>query len=76
MLPIPDGIVSCINASAGGAVKVDAETAGLIDFAFQCYELSDGLFDITSGVLRRVWCFDGTDNIPTRDPNLGLSIHC
>ena len=27
--------------------------------------LSDGLFDITSGVLRRAWKFDGSDNLPT-----------
>ena len=29
-----------------------------------CFEISDGLFDITSGVLRRIWRFDGSDNIP------------
>ena len=27
--------------------------------------LSDGLFDITSGVLRRAWHFDGSDRVPT-----------
>ncbi|MDQ1363068.1 MAG: FAD:protein transferase, partial [Pseudomonadota bacterium] len=43
---------------------VDDETAKLIDFAAQCYELSDGKFDITSGVLRRVWKFDGSDRVP------------
>ena len=31
------------------------------------YELSDGRFDITSGVLRAVWTFDGSDKIPARD---------
>ena len=45
-------------------VEVDAETASLIDFASQCFELSEGLFDITSGVLRRAWKFDGSDRIP------------
>jgi thiamine biosynthesis lipoprotein len=29
--------------------------------------LSDGAFDITSGVLRRVWQFDGSDNVPAAE---------
>lgn len=54
-----DSIVSRINAAAGGgeAVEVDNETASLLDFAGMLHELSDGLFDITSGVLRRAWDF-------------------
>lgn len=55
----PDSIVSRINAAAGDGqgVVVDDETAGLLDFAAQLHALSDGLFDITSGVLRRAWHF-------------------
>ncbi len=60
----PDSIVSTINASQGRPVAVDAETAALIDYAAQCYALSGGRFDITSGVLRRCWTFDGSDRIP------------
>ena len=54
-----DSVVSCINAAAGSmkVIKVDAETAALLDFAAQLHVLSDGLFDITSGVLRRAWDF-------------------
>lgn len=52
-----DSVVGCINASAGATVEVTAETADLLDFADQCHQLSDGLFDITSGVLRRIWQF-------------------
>jgi thiamine biosynthesis lipoprotein len=54
-----DSIVSRINAAAGTGVAtpVDAETSALLDFAGQLHALSDGLFDITSGVLRRVWDF-------------------
>jgi thiamine biosynthesis lipoprotein len=37
---------------------VDDETAALLDFAFAAYEKSDGLFDISSGLLRRAWNFD------------------
>ncbi|MCU7905090.1 MAG: FAD:protein FMN transferase [Candidatus Thiodiazotropha sp. (ex Epidulcina cf. delphinae)] len=57
-------IVYRLNNSDGAPVKVDEETAHLLDFAQQCWALSDGLFDITSGVLRRAWKFDGGDHIP------------
>lgn len=51
-------VLSNINEQAGVApVKVDGETAGLINYAAQCFELSDGLFDITSGVFRQIWDF-------------------
>ena len=60
-----DSVVGRINASAGMSVTVDAETAHLLDFADKCFAISDGLFDITSGVLRRIWRFDGSDRIPT-----------
>ncbi len=51
-------ILSKINATAAKAgTTVDDETASLIQFAFAAYEQSRGLFDITSGVLRRVWDF-------------------
>lgn len=54
----PDTIVARINAAAGvGAVPIDAETAALLHYAEQCFAASDGLFDITSGVLRRAWNF-------------------
>ncbi|HMA07896.1 MAG TPA: FAD:protein FMN transferase, partial [Ramlibacter sp.] len=38
-----------------------------IDYAATCHEISDGLFDITSGVLRRVWKFDGSDRVPDEE---------
>lgn len=60
-----DNIIYAINNSGGQRIKVDEETANLLDFANQCYDLSDGLFDITSGVLRRAWNF--TSNEPPPD---------
>jgi thiamine biosynthesis lipoprotein len=60
----PDSIVSVINRSHGHAVVVDGETAALLDYAAQCHALSEGRFDITSGVLRRCWTFDGSDRLP------------
>jgi len=53
-----DSIVSLINSSAGlDPVSVDDETAGLLDYAAICFQESKGLFDITSGILRRAWNF-------------------
>jgi thiamine biosynthesis lipoprotein len=55
-----DSFLSEINqvAATGSAITVDEETASLLDYAVACYEQSDGLFDITSGILRRAWKFD------------------
>jgi thiamine biosynthesis lipoprotein len=62
-----DSVVSTINASAGVApVEIDDETAHLLDYASICFEQSAGLFDITSGVLRRAWNFKAD-----RPPNRG-----
>jgi FAD:protein FMN transferase len=60
-----DNVVARINAAAGASVEVDDETANLLDFAALMFRLSDGLFDITSGVLRRAWTFDGSERTPT-----------
>ena len=61
-----DNIVHRINSSAGEAVEVDDETGKLLDFAATLFEISAGQFDITSGVLRKAWTFDGSDNIPSQ----------
>lgn len=63
-----DSFLSKINrvASVGGKISVDEETAGLLDYAETCYHQSDGLFDITSGILRRAWNFK-SGNIPPDD---------
>ena len=60
-----DSVVGQINASNGKDVCVDEETAHLLDFAANCFDVSGGLFDITSGVLRRIWKFDGSDRLPS-----------
>lgn len=62
---LDDSVTSRINRSAGDlrGVDVDEETAGLLDYAMTAWEQSEGLFDITSGVLRRVWDFK-TGRIP------------
>ncbi len=55
-----DSFLSAINrvAATGGSIRVDAETEGLLNYAAICYQQSDGLFDISSGILRRAWRFD------------------
>ena len=54
-----ESLLSAINAAAarGEPIVVDEETSGLLDYAFLCHRTSDGLFDITAGVLRRAWSF-------------------
>ena len=55
---LDDSILSQINHNAGiKAVEIDAETLGLLNYADACYQQSDGLFDITSGILRQCWNF-------------------
>jgi thiamine biosynthesis lipoprotein len=61
-----DNIVHEINTSEGRAVVLDEETAGLVDFAATLTSLSERRFDITSGILRRVWTFDGGSRVPTQ----------
>jgi thiamine biosynthesis lipoprotein len=62
-----DNIVHRINTSGGEPVEVDDETARLLDFAMALHGLSEGRFDITSGALREVWVFDGSDRVPEPD---------
>jgi thiamine biosynthesis lipoprotein len=59
-----DSVLSSLHRSRGSRVEVDDETAALLNFAQHCFEISDGMFDITSGVLRAAWQFDGSDRLP------------
>lgn len=53
-----DSIISKINSnSSKEAIRCDDETWSLLDYADTLFQASDGLFDITSGILRRVWNF-------------------
>jgi thiamine biosynthesis lipoprotein len=62
----PLSLCSQINQSSGRPIDIDDETFALLNFADTCFQLSDGIFDLTSGVLRKVWRFDCTDNIPSQ----------
>lgn len=61
-----DSVVQQINASAGSEIAVDDECANLLDFAATLTRLSQGAFDITSGVLRKAWTFDGGECVPSQ----------
>jgi thiamine biosynthesis lipoprotein len=62
-----NNIINKINNSQGKPEVVDEEISRLLDFADELFEISEGLFDITSGVLRKVWKFDGSDNLPDKE---------
>lgn len=62
---LPNNPMAKINHSMGKTVVIDEEVFRLLEFANSCFELSEGMFDITSGVLRRAWKFDGSDKLPT-----------
>jgi FAD:protein FMN transferase len=59
-------IVHQINRRAGSGdwTPCDAETIWLLRLAGQFHKKSNGLFDITSGVLRRIWNFQ-SQIVPT-----------
>jgi thiamine biosynthesis lipoprotein len=54
-----DSMVSLINEAAGSArcFSLDDEFWRLLQYANVAYQISDGLFDVTSGILRQVWDF-------------------
>jgi thiamine biosynthesis lipoprotein len=70
-----DSVIGVLNRSAGKPVELDEETRALLDFAGQCHDLSDGAFDITSGVLRRAWRFDGSNRMPSPEQIEALRAH-
>jgi len=53
-----DSVVHAIHEKRGQPFKVDDETARLIDYGAALWKLSEGRFDLTSGVLRYAWSFD------------------
>ena len=61
----PESLASRINRSAGSTepVAIDEETAGLLGYAETLFRESDGLFDLSSGVLRKAWDF-GCGSLP------------
>lgn len=53
-----DSLLQTINKNAGKeSTLIDSETAGLLNYAQFCFQESEGLFDISSGILRNAWNF-------------------
>lgn len=61
-----DSVIHAINNSAGNPVEVDSETAQLLDYGQLLWQLSEHAFDITSGILRRIWKFDAGNDPPSQ----------
>jgi len=65
-------------ATEGGSLVVDDETAALLHYAFAAYRRSEGLLDITSGLLRHAWDFK-SGRLPSQEaidvllPRIGLN---
>ena len=64
----PDSVTSTINNAAGNKefIQLDDETSKLLDYAQALFEQSDGMFDITSGILRQTWNFK-LNSLPTEE---------
>jgi len=62
-----NSLLSLINqrAGTGKITAIDAETVSLLQYAEHCYQESEGLFDVTAGVLRKIWDFK-TRSLPTK----------
>ncbi len=77
---IKNNLVAQMNNSRGRTVPIDSETFNLLEYAKNIHQLSDGLFDITSGALRKVWRFEKNAQPPTeseiRDvlPHIGFKL--
>ncbi len=61
-----DSVIHAINTSNGKPIEVDAETALLLDYGQLLWQLSEHAFDLTSGVLRRIWKFGANAQPPTQ----------
>lgn len=61
-----DSWTSFLRTTAGDWVETDEEIERLLDFAETGHQLSGGRFDLTSGVLRRVWAFRPGARPPSR----------
>lgn len=57
-------VVHRINHSRGRPTTVDEETARLLQFGVTLWQVSEGRFDLTSGILRRAWRFGAAAAIP------------
>jgi thiamine biosynthesis lipoprotein len=60
-----DSVLSMINHAAGKSIAIDRETYQLLALADVLWQESQGMFDISSGIFRKIWHFD-QQHIPTQ----------
>lgn len=53
-----------VNHAQGQKQSIDEETWQLLQFAQQCFQLSEGLFDISAGPLMALWRFEPNTPLP------------
>lgn len=61
-----DSVIGRLNRSQEQWVEIDSETQALLDFADQCWWLSQGWIDVTVGRYFQLWRFDGKTPPPSR----------
>ena len=57
-------VVAAILESRGRSITVDDETARLLDYGEMLWRVSEGRFDLTSGILRHAWQFEEATHEP------------
>ncbi len=53
-----DSVLSIINNAAGKSIAIDHETYQLLALADVLWQESQGMFDSSSGIFRKIWHFD------------------
>lgn len=64
----PDSLLAMWHNAGGHPVRLDDESAALIDLADQAHRLSGGRFDLSCGVLGALWEFRQSGPMETPDP--------
>ncbi len=64
-----------LHSKPGDWCKLDDETMRLLNFADKAWHLSEGLFDISSGILRQAWHFNHNAVPPTQSKIDSLLSH-
>jgi len=59
-----DNMIARLNNAKGETITLDDETIRLLNLANLCFQLSDGLFDISSGILAKLWHFKQQTKLP------------
>lgn len=57
-------VIAAILASRGRSYTCDPETARLLDYGEMLWRVSEGRFDLTSGILRHAWQFEEATHSP------------